>query len=143
MLCCGIGHGEIPRMSDAQSLQKKASDPVLLEREIELERARLSMEFARYGFAGTLTAAVLGIILILSLAVLNAFTTFKIETWGLVAISGMVFAGSVAFGYLSLWKIPKVLARFRGTEIAISDAEGAAEESRPASPRARKKERLS
>jgi hypothetical protein len=131
-------------MSDAQ-LQKKASDPVLLEREIELERARLSMEFARYGFAGTLTAAVLGIILILSLAVLNAFTTFKIETWGLVAISGMVFAGSVAFGYLSLWRIPKVLAKFRGTEITISDAEEAAEERRPASvpARDRKKERSS
>jgi hypothetical protein len=128
-------------MSDVQSVQQKANAPSLREQEIELERARLSMEFARYGFAGTLTAAVLGIALILGLAALSAFSTFKIETWGLVAISAMVVVGSVAFGYLSLWKIPKIFASFRGTKFSIADAEEAAEERRKA--RAPKKDKSS
>jgi hypothetical protein len=57
------------------------------QRELEIEHERIAVEFAKYGFAGTLTAAVVGAVVVLGLAILSAFTTFKIETWGLVAIA--------------------------------------------------------
>jgi hypothetical protein len=50
---------------------------------------------------------------ILGLAALNAFTNFKIETWGLVAIAGIVLIGTVAFGFFSLWELPRIVARFQ------------------------------
>jgi hypothetical protein len=49
------------------------------------------VEFAKFGFAGTLTAAIAGLITILGLAVLNTFTQAKIETWGIVRIAAFIF----------------------------------------------------
>ena len=74
----------------------------------------------RYGFAGTLTAAAIGSAVILGLAMLSAFTTFKIETWGLVAIAVIVLIGTVAFGFLSLWELPRIVAKFRETQFSIN-----------------------
>jgi lysylphosphatidylglycerol synthetase-like protein (DUF2156 family) len=90
------------------------------QQELELERARLAIEFAKYGFAGTLTAALIGAAVILGLALLSAFTTFKIDTWGLVAIAVIILIGTVAFGFLSLWELPRIVAKFRGTQFSIN-----------------------
>ena len=89
------------------------------QQELELERARLAVDFAKYGFAGTLTAALVGAGVILGLAILNAFTTFRVETWGLVAIAAIVLIGAVAFGFLSLWELPRIVAKFRDTQFSI------------------------
>ena len=52
----------------------------------ELERAKLSVDFAKFGFAGTLAGAIIGLIIILGLALLNACTPIKIETWALLQL---------------------------------------------------------
>jgi hypothetical protein len=91
------------------------------QQELELERARLAVEFAKYGFAGTLTAALIGAAVILGLALLSAFTNnFKIDAWGLVAIAAITLIGTVAFGFLSLWELPRIVAKFRGTQFSIN-----------------------
>jgi hypothetical protein len=89
------------------------------QQELELERTRLAIEFAKYGFAGTLTAAIVGAVVILGLAIISASTPFKIETWGLVAIAVVIMIGAVAFGYLSLWELPRVFARIKGLEFSV------------------------
>ena len=90
------------------------------QQELELQRAKVFIEFAKYGFAGTLTAAIMGLVLVIGLATLSAFTTFKIETWGLVSMAGMILIGAVAFGFLSLWQLPRIVAKFRGTQVSIN-----------------------
>jgi hypothetical protein len=93
------------------------------QQQLEIERARLAVEFAKYGFAGTLTAALVGAGVVLGLAVLSAFTPFKIETWGLVAIALVTMIGTVAFGFLSLWELPRIAATFRGMQVTINSTD--------------------
>jgi uncharacterized membrane protein len=50
--------------------------------------------------AGTLKAAIIGLLVVVGLAVLNAFSEAKFETWGLVAIAVVVLMGSVAFSVI-------------------------------------------
>jgi hypothetical protein len=100
-------------------MQGQPNELSIRQQELELERARLAVDFAKYGFYGILTAAIGGVLLIFALALLSAFTAFKIETWGLVAISGMIIVGTVAFGFLSLWELPRIVAKFKSTEIKI------------------------
>jgi hypothetical protein len=92
------------------------------EQELEIERMRIAVEFAKDGFAGTLTAAIVGAGLVLGLAILSAFTPFKIETGGLVLIVLIVTAGSIAFGYLSLWELPRFVAKFRDMTVSVNAA---------------------
>jgi hypothetical protein len=82
-------------------------------KELEFQRAQLFVEFAKYGFYGTLTFAMVGAVLVLALACLSAFTSFKIDAW-LVAMSGIIAVGSIAFGYLSLWQAPNIIAKWQG-----------------------------
>lgn len=72
-----------------ESPQSFKADEIQL-RQQELERARLFIAFAKYGFAGTLTGAIIGLVTVLCLAAVSAFTCTKIETWGLVAIATIV-----------------------------------------------------
>lgn len=74
------------------------------------ELAKLFVEFAKFGFYGTLVAALVGAGLILALACLSAWTPFKIDGWALVVIAAIVFLGTTAFGYLSLWQAPSIMA---------------------------------
>jgi ABC-type antimicrobial peptide transport system permease subunit len=103
---------------EGQPMSDRRDEP-LNRRAIDLERERLAVEFAKYGFAGTLTAAAIGAAVILGLAVLSAFTPFKIDTWGLVAMAAITLIGTVAFGYLSLWELPRIVAKFQGTTFAV------------------------
>jgi hypothetical protein len=103
-----------------ESVQNTPEQMSIRQQELEIERARIAVEFAKYGFAGTLTAALVGSAVIMGLAILNAFTTFKIETWGLVAIAAIIMIGAVAFGFLSLWELPRIVAKFRNTQFSIN-----------------------
>jgi predicted phage tail protein len=80
--------------------------------ELEFQRVRLFVEFARFGFTGTLTAAIVGAALIFALAILSALTTFKIDGWALVAMGVIVLVGAATFVYLSLWHAPNIAAKF-------------------------------
>lgn len=46
----------------------------LAEQELELKRGQLAVEFAKFGFGGTLTVAIGGMILILALPIIDAFS---------------------------------------------------------------------
>jgi hypothetical protein len=93
------------------------------QQELELQRAKVFIEFAKYGFAGTLTVAIIGLVLILGLATLSAFTRFKIETWGLVSMAGMILIGAVAFGYLSLWQLPQIVLKLRAYQVSVNPSD--------------------
>ena len=78
------------------------------------------IEFAKFGFGGTLTAAVVAMGLLFALAGLSAFTAFKIENWALVGMTLVILVGAVAFGYLSLWELPKIATRIQKEQMEIS-----------------------
>ena len=101
-------------------LEIRARELELKQQDLDLQRAKLFIEFAKFGFSGTLTAAIVGMVLIFALASLSAFTTFKIDTWGLVVMSFSILVGSTAFGYLSLWEVPRIAARLHKMQMSFS-----------------------
>jgi len=104
-------------------LELRERELELRRQELEFQRARLSVEFAKFGFSGTLAAAIVGVALILALAGLSAWTSFKIDGWALVAMAVVILVGATAFGFLSLWQAPSIAAKFgREMQIAISPA---------------------
>lgn len=111
-------------MFDPVELALRERELKLQEQQLLLEHKRLYVEFAKYGFAGTLTGAIVGLLVVVGLAVLNAFTEAKLETWGLVAIAVVVLMGSVAFGYFSLGKLPKLAGKIGkgGTDFSVDTA---------------------
>ncbi|MDM0110232.1 hypothetical protein QTH97_35450 [Variovorax sp. J22R24] len=94
-------------------------DPELRKLELELEREKILVDFAKFGFRGTLAAGVLGISTILLLAALKAFAKLDISDWGLVAIAVVFLTGAVAFGFFSLWQLPNIVARLGKTELSV------------------------
>lgn len=84
----------------------------LQEQELELKHAQLAVEFSRYGFFGTLFGSIAGFVLILSLAILDAFSSDF--TYGIEGVLGSLFliaAGVIAFGAYSLRQPMKLLLK--------------------------------
>src|SRR5262245_32614061 len=106
-------------MADFSELDLKATELELKRQELEIRRAQLAVEFAKYGFGGTLAATVVGMLLLLALAALQAFTPFKLETWGYFGIAVLILLGSIAYGYLSLWSLPRIAAQLQGWQLAV------------------------
>ena len=79
---------------------------------LTLKRLELLIEFAKFGFRGTLSAGILGILLLMCFAGLQASGKFQMETYGYVMIALIVVVGTVSFGFLSLYQLPNVAARF-------------------------------
>ena len=79
--------------------------------ELEFQRMKLVLDFARFGFTGTLTAALVGAALIFALATLSAVTTYRIDDRVLLGLGVIVFLGAATFGYLSLGVAPTVAAK--------------------------------
>jgi hypothetical protein len=88
-----------------------------------LEKIEKILEFGKFGFHGTLWSGISGMILVLSLACLDAFTAFEINDWALVSIAGIVLLGVVSFGYFSLRKLPQITFSFEDGKIVASAAE--------------------
>ena len=107
-------------MPDLSDLDFRAHEKKIRQQELDIKRAQLAVDFAKYGFAGTLTAALSGMVLITALAVLEALTDFQLGDLGFVSIGFMIFVGCVAFGYLSLWSFPKIVARFLKWEMSVN-----------------------
>ena len=85
----------------------------LQEQELELKRAQLAVEFAKYGFAGALVAAVVGMTLVLALAILDAISAeFSFGVEGVAVAMACLAVSCIAFGAFSLWQPVKILARF-------------------------------
>lgn len=91
-------------------------------RDLELERIRLFIDFAKFGFSGTLSGGIVGMVLVFGLACLSAFTKFDITGWALVALSIIILIGVVAFGYFSLWEFPRIAARILEMQVSFDAA---------------------
>lgn len=101
-----------------QALRESVSDRPLTS----LERDKLFVEFAKYGFYGTLTFSIIGAALIFGLACLSAWTAFKIDATSLVLMTLIIAVGAVIFGYLSLFVAPRLAIEARGTKIDVDPA---------------------
>jgi hypothetical protein len=91
----------------------------LRRQELDIQRAKLFIDFAKFGFAGTLTAAIVGMSLIFGLAVLSGLTSFKLDPWVLIVMVASIVVAAVAFGYLSLWELPKIAARIQKIDLSV------------------------
>jgi hypothetical protein len=107
-------------MTDLTELELKTRELELRRQELDFQRAKLFIEFAKFGFAGTLTGALVGMTLVLALASLSAFTKFKIDTWELLGIMFIILLGVIAFGFLSLWELPRIVARFQKMQLSVN-----------------------
>jgi len=94
-----------------------------LQQKAAIKRAEMAIDFAKFGFRGTLSAAFGGMVLVLALAAFEAWTPFKLGPWGFVGISFILLIGCLIFGYLSLWSLPKVAARLMKMELFLSPGE--------------------
>jgi hypothetical protein len=108
-------------MPDLTETQLRKEELTLEKQRLALEYTRLYIEFAKFGFGGTLTIAIAGLITILGLAALNVFTQAKIESWVIFGIAAFILIGSIAFGYLSLWELPRIVTKVNrtGTDITL------------------------
>jgi hypothetical protein len=86
------------------------------------EQAQSAFEFAKFGFSGTLRGAFGGMVLVFALAFLQAFTTFKMETYGYVMIAGIVALCVVAFGFLSHRTMPEITVRSGDKSVTIGSS---------------------
>jgi hypothetical protein len=107
----------------------------LQEQELEYKRAQLAIDFAKFGFAGTLAAGFGGLILILALAIIDAASTdFTFGVYGVLGTSALLVAGTLGFGAFSLWQPIKILAKFGKMSLGV-ESESDKEKSRAAHKR--------
>jgi hypothetical protein len=78
------------------------------EDDVSLDKLRELVEFGKFGFKGTLWSGISGMLLILGLALLDAFTELDLGAKGLIGMGALVFAGVICFGYFSLRKLPAI-----------------------------------
>jgi len=80
------------------------------KRELEIQYARMFIQFAEFGFSGTLKGSLVGVGLIALIALLDAFAGLQIDSWVYAFMSGTIAIIAIPFGYLSLWSIPHFAA---------------------------------
>ena len=96
----------------------------LQKQELELKQAALAAEFAKFGFRGTLAAGIAGLIFILALAALDAYSPdFNFGATGVIATSFLLVVGTVLFGAFSTRQPMKMLATY-SDKIRIETATG-------------------
>lgn len=83
------------------------------------EQAQMAFEFAKFGFAGTLSGAFGGMVLLFALAMLQAFTDFKLETYGYVGIAGAIALCVVVYGFLSHRAMPEITVKSGDKSVTI------------------------
>ena len=93
--------------------QSESEKKTLEEQQLEFKRAQLAVEFAKFGFAGTLTGAICGMVMILALAIIDAISSdFTFGATGVITVTVLIAACVLGFGAFSLWQPVKILARF-------------------------------
>jgi hypothetical protein len=82
----------------------------------------MAVEFAKYGFYGTLVASLAGMVFIGFLALLEGLTKFKLST-EYVGLALVICIAAVGFGSLSLWMLPRIVATILGMKVVFGDAQ--------------------
>ncbi|MGH8581994.1 MAG: hypothetical protein ACREWG_04235 [Gammaproteobacteria bacterium] len=93
-----------------------------LRQAYEIRRAELSVQFAQYGFYGTLVATLTGMVIVLALAIVVAWAHVEDGVWMVVAFSIALTTGVVAFGYFSLFKLPKIGVEWKDFKTSVGSA---------------------
>ena len=89
--------------------------------ELEFRRAQLAVGFAKFGFGGTLAAAIVGMLAIVALAITDACSPdFQFGASGVAGTSVCLMISCIAFGALSLWQPLKILARYGNLSLGLS-----------------------
>ena len=78
--------------------------------EIEITKRAQEIEFAKFGFRGTLAAAIFGMGTFIVLVGIQAYTGKEIHHWVLLGYTAALGIGCIIFGCLSLWVVPSVAA---------------------------------
>jgi hypothetical protein len=108
-------------MSDELELRKIK----LQEQELEFKRAQLDVEFAKFGFSGTLTAGIGGMVLILALAIIDAVSSdFTYGTYGVVGTAICVVLGALGFGAFSHRQRVNLLGKWGDKSIGFNSDHG-------------------
>jgi hypothetical protein len=50
----------------------------------------------------------------------GAITAFKLDMGALVAIAVTIMLGCIGFGFLSLWELPRIVARFQKIQFEVN-----------------------
>lgn len=107
------------------------------EREAAMEVLRARIEFAKYGFRGTLFGAFAAIVSILVLALIDGWLKISLHASVYVALILSSTAATIAYGFFSLWSLPKIDADllkgklvFRGNEHEDRSGKNAADTER-------------
>jgi len=110
-------------MTQRSELDLKYQELELRRQELAFRREQLFVDFAKYGFMGTLTAAIVGMAFLLFLAAISAFTPYKVDGFILFGMMFLLLIAALAFGYLSLWALPKIAARFKNLQLQVDPSE--------------------
>lgn len=101
------------------------------EEELAIRRFELAIEFAKFGFRGTLAAGISGLILILALALLDAYSpNFRFGTEGVLGTSFFLVVGTVLFGTFSLRQPIRMVTEFGKMRLDVNTREGEPSEKR-------------
>lgn len=93
----------------------------LQEQELELKQLQLALDFAKFGFRGTLAAGIGGLVLIFGLSALSAFRPeFQFGTNGVIFTALFLLLGTILFGAYSLRQPIKVLARLGNLHLDVN-----------------------
>jgi len=90
-----------------------------LERKSTLDVLKTRIEFARYGFRGTLFGACGSIVALLLLALIDGLLKVSLDASVYVSfIVGSVLA-TISFGFFSLWSLPEITADITKGKVAF------------------------
>ncbi len=89
-----------------------------LKREAALKLLQAKMEFARFGFHGTLWGGVCSLVAVLLLALIDGCFSITIHASVYVALITACGASTIAFGFFSLWSLPEVQVSADGFIVA-------------------------
>jgi hypothetical protein len=106
------------------------------EEELAIRRFELAIEFAKFGFRGTLAAGISGLILILALAMLDAYSSnFRFGTEGVLGTAFLLMAGTVLFGTFSLRQPIRMISKFGNMQLDVNTARDAETAEKPGKSR--------
>lgn len=87
--------------------------------DLSKEDFRQLLEFSKFGFRGTLTAALVGLIIVPTLVFM--LKDSEHVTPIVIGYSTSLVVGVVAFGYFSLRRVPDLVANLLRGELAIGE----------------------
>lgn len=94
-----------------------------LRQQFEIRKMELSVEFAKYGFYGTLVGALTGMIVVLALAFVVAWGKIAQAALIVVVFAIVLALAVIAFGFFSLFRSPAIGIEWKDLKTSIGQSE--------------------